>query len=105
MSQTEVLSDGYDATYVLGDSAELLPGYIGRSEVIDAALDCFLNSRVAYVNRTADNLTTTYASNAKALQRIRLAILASHSNSTQNEVLIASFLLFLVEVSPYIRNH
>jgi hypothetical protein len=100
MSLTEVISDGYDTKYVLGDWAGFVPRCIGRSDVIDAALDCFLNSTVAYVYRTPRHHTTTYSSNSQTFQRLRVAILASRSELVQNDVLIAINLLYLVEVCP-----
>ena len=83
---------------MFGDWMEFVPQRLGQSDAIDSALDCFLDSSVAYTNSTAENLATTDRSNVKAIQKIRTAILADEAESVCNDALIAIAMLQFVEV-------
>lgn len=99
MSLTEALSNGYDTPYILGTWMEFIPQRIGHSDAIDSAVDCFLNSSIAYVNCTDSNKAMTDRANMKAIQNIRTAILAADSDLPCDEALLAISLLHLVEAS------
>lgn len=98
ISFNDVVSAGCDTTYVMGDWFELIPQFIGRSSAVDAAFDCFLNSIAAFINRTSENFTKIYGSNATALKRVRADIDASSSGPIPDGVLLAITLLAFAEV-------
>ena len=101
INQNKALADGSDTPYILGDWMELIPRRIGQSGAIDTALDCYIKSANAYIDRSAENLAATDDANARALRRIRTAIVADDSEQNHDHVLIAIGLLHLVEVTSY----
>lgn len=98
ISLIETISQGFDTRVVLGDWMELIPPRIENSNEVSSALECFLNSTVAYVNPTAENITPTDKSNVKALYSIRTAIIDRNAQLLNDDVLLAITLLHFVEV-------
>jgi hypothetical protein len=84
--------------YIFGDWISLVAPHIRDSEVVQTATACLLDSAVAYVTSSEQNINVARKSNAAALRTIRIAIQAGDAAVPRNDILIAIKLLGVVEV-------
>lgn len=76
-----------------------VPRYIGISPALDDAAKCYLDCRLAFVNPTDTNLLAVQTSKFKGINSVRLALEIKGSRPEKGDVLIAVYLLYMVEVS------
>lgn len=100
-SMYSTIDPGKREPYTIGEWLEIIPSRIGHSRTVDTALDCLINSAVAYINRNEQNFAKTYDLNARALARIRTILSGGDSRKIQDDALIAISLLTGAEVRLY----
>ena len=76
-----------------------IPRYMGTSLALDDAAKCYLACKLAVADPTNTNLLAVRISNAKAVNSVRLALETKGSRPVRGNILLAVFLLYMVEVS------
>lgn len=97
----KAIAPGESEPYAMGEWMEIIPSRIGHSSTVDAALDCFVNSAVAYASSNEQNMAHIFSLNAKALAGVRSKLLVEHSETVQEDALLAISFLGAAEVRTH----
>lgn len=85
--------------YCSGDWVDAVQRYIGRSEVVDAAVMSLVSGAVAFGSREGEDITTARETNISALQTLRLSLSKDSQGAEGSRgPLVATKLLYIAEV-------
>lgn len=76
-----------------------VPRYLGTSLALDDAAKCYLACKMAFVDPTDINRLAFQTSNSKAVNSVRLALGTKWSRPIHGSMLLAVYMLYIVEVS------
>lgn len=92
------LENGDSSLYCLGDWVDIVQQYIGRSEIVDAAVIAVISGAVAYSSRKEQDIATARESNINALRVLRLSLSRYSQGTDSRGALVATKLLYIAEV-------
>ncbi|KAH8891633.1 hypothetical protein GQ53DRAFT_746645 [Thozetella sp. PMI_491] len=85
-------------TDTFGNWSVLVPQYLGYSEPVNQAVQCFLDCNVAIANNTDRNIEAVWASNVRAVQSVQQSLVSTASTHVTADVLLAIQVLSLVKM-------
>lgn len=103
--ETHQSSSGNNAIRNLLEGFNIIPSRLGTSRPLDLAVECFLDSHLAFRKKDEDAMNVARSSSAKALKTLRIALLHHTSARMDLQLFLAVKLHAISEVSAIFDEH
>ncbi|KAF3768829.1 hypothetical protein M406DRAFT_327247 [Cryphonectria parasitica EP155] len=99
LSYLESGPSGESSLYCMGDWMDIVQRYIGRGDVVDAAVIAIVSGARALSSRAEEDIATASESNINALRVLRLSLAKDNQESDSRMALVATKLLYIAEIT------